>query len=68
MPLDAIYYEDNQPYVFVNNNGIANKMYVTTGIYDSEKIQIIDGVDQDTEVITTWSARLKDGEKVNGVN
>lgn len=68
LPLDAIYYESDKPYVYVNLNGVAKKTYVETGIYDDEKIEIKSGLDQNTEVITTWSSRLKDGEKVNGVN
>ncbi len=68
LPLDAIYYENEKAFVYIEQNGIAKKTFVETGLYDSEKIQIISGVDQDTNVITTWSARLKDGEKVNGVN
>ena len=68
LPLDAIYYESERAFVYVEQDGIAKKTFVETGIYDDEKIQIISGVDQDTNVITTWSARLKDGERVNGVN
>lgn len=68
IPLEAVYYEDEQAYVYLNENGIAKKVYVQTGLYDSEKIQITEGISADSVVITSWSARLKDGEKVNGVN
>ncbi len=68
IPLDAVYYESEQAYVYVDDNGIAKKTNIVTGIYDDEKIQILSGLNQNSNVITTWSARLKDGEKVNGVN
>lgn len=68
VPLESVYYEDEQAYVYLNENGTAKKVYVQTGLYDSEKIQITEGINADSVVITSWSARLKDGEKVNGVN
>lgn len=68
VPLESVYYENEQAYVYLNENGIAKKVYVQTGLYDSEKIQITEGINADSVVITSWSARLKDGEKVNGVN
>ncbi len=68
VPLESVYYENEQAYVYLDVNGVAAKTYVQTGLYDSEKIEITEGVASDSQVITSWSARLKDGEKVNGVN
>ncbi len=68
IPLEAVYYEDEQAYVYLNIDGVAKKTYVKTGIYDNEKIQVIDGLDFNSQVIISWSARLKDGERVNGIN
>lgn len=68
VPLDAIYYEDEQAYVYVDIDGIATKQYVETGIYNEERIVITSGLTGTEKVITSWSARLKDGEKVNGAN
>jgi len=68
IPLEAVYYENEQAYVYLNEGGVAKKTYVETGIYDDKKIQVVDGIDAGSEVITSWSARLKDGEIVDGIN
>ena len=64
IPVDAVYYDNGNPYVYINNNGIAEIRYVETGIYDSQLIQVISGLDESTEVITSWSSKLTNGSAV----
>ena len=64
IPVDAVYYDDGDPYVFINNNGLAEIRYIETGIYDSQQIQVISGLDETTEVITSWSSKLTNGTAV----
>ncbi|NLG03993.1 MAG: efflux RND transporter periplasmic adaptor subunit [Clostridia bacterium] len=68
VPLGAVYYDDEEAYVYLDVNGVATKTPVQTGIYDDECMVITEGLNDDSKVITSWSARLKDGEKVNGAN
>ena len=64
IPVDAIYYDDGKPYVFINNNGTAELRYIETGLYDDQLMQIISGLDETTEVITSWSSKLTNGTAV----
>ena len=68
VPIDAVYYEGDQSYVFIDDAGYARKCYIQTGLYDQERIEVTEGLSADIDVITSWSSRLKDGEKVNGIN
>lgn len=67
IPLDAIYYDNGNPYVFVSENGIAEIVYVETGIYDEDRIEIISGLTIDTQVITSWSSQLTSGKAVQSI-
>lgn len=66
IPVDAVYYESEKPYVYLDVNDVATKTFIETGIFDDELIQVISGLDATSQVVSTWSARLKDGEIING--
>lgn len=61
VPVDSIYYENSLPYLYTYDNGIIHKVFVTTGIYDSENMVILDGMEEDAEVVFTWSPELYEG-------
>ncbi len=67
IPLDAIYYDDGKPYVFVSRDGVAEVVYVETGIYDDASMQIVSGLTQNDQVITSWSSQLTSGALVQSV-
>lgn len=64
--------EDFRRVVFLNNNGIAKRVEVETGISDNTHIQIMSGVDAGDEVITgsyrILSRELKDGDPITVIN
>lgn len=64
VPNDAIYYDGDLPYLYVYQDGVAVKTEVTTGISDMNHIQIVSGITEEDEVITTWHPRLLDGAQV----
>lgn len=68
IPLDAVYYENEQAYVYTDVDGVAVKKYIGVGIYNEDRIVVTEGLVGNEQVITSWSARLKDGEKVNGTD
>ena len=65
VPIDAVYYESSLPYVFTLEDtpegGIVHKVFIEAGIYDETRREVRDGLDKDTEVITTWSPELYEG-------
>ena len=64
VPYDAVYYDNKGAYVYVVDNGTAVKTYVTTGIFNDEEIQILDGISEGTKIVTSWSPRLMDGVQI----
>ncbi len=64
VPIDSVYYDGEQPYLYVNENNVAKRINVVTGLSDDKSIEIIEGIGPDAEVITTWASNLKDGMKI----
>lgn len=64
LPVDAIYYAGGDAYVYTYDDGIVHSVPVEVGIYDSELIEILGGIDADTQVITSWSSELFEGSRV----
>ncbi len=65
IPYDAVYFENEGAYVYIAKDGHAVKTYVTVGIFDDTRIQIIEGISEGDIVITSWSPRLIDGVEVD---
>ena len=61
IPVDAVYYDSGDPYVYTFENGMVHRVDVETGISDSERVEIISGVSLDDSVIVTWSPELYEG-------
>lgn len=64
VPLDAVYYDNGEPFVYVYAEGTANRVDVETGIHDDEWMEITDGLSAGSTVITTWSNEVFDGAAV----
>ncbi len=64
VPVDSVYYLNEQAYVYRYQNGKAVKTDVMTGISDNDRIEITDGLDEQDTVITTWASQLRDGMDV----
>ncbi len=61
--------EDFRRVVFVNDNGVAKRVEVETGISDNAYIQVMSGIDSGAEVVTgsfrVLSRELSDGDRIN---
>ena len=64
VPLGAVYYDDGEPFVYCCEGGVASKVAVETGIHDDDWMEIQEGLQSDSQVITTWSNELFDGAEV----
>lgn len=62
--LDNVYYDGNQAYVFVYENGIARRRDITVGMTTVDKVSVVEGLTDSDEIISTWHPRLKDGAEV----
>ncbi len=65
IPLNAVYYDQEQAYVLVNEGNVAVRRDVTTGLADEKYIEITGGIDENSEVIVSYSTQLKTGTKIN---
>lgn len=61
LPVDAIYYENEAPFVYTYDEGVVHKVAVETGISDVERIHIQSGLTPEDMVITSWSPELYEG-------
>ena len=61
VPIDAVYYESEQAYVYCLQDGKAIRTDITTGISDEEVVEVTGGLNADSRVITSWASQLKDG-------
>ena len=64
IPTDAVYYSQNKPKVYTYDNGTVHEVPIETGIFDSEKTEVISGLTENDMVITTWSSELYEGAQV----
>ncbi|WP_246938604.1 efflux RND transporter periplasmic adaptor subunit [Bacillus pinisoli] len=64
IPIEAVLYEDNSPFVYIAVEGTAVKKSIETGIRDGEFIQVVSGLNLDEQVITEGKERLKDGDDI----
>ncbi|MDF3005375.1 MAG: efflux transporter, family, subunit [Oscillospiraceae bacterium] len=63
--IDNIYYEGNQPYLYIYDDGIAKRNDVTIGMMTVDKVSVTSGITANDAIITTWHPSLKDGAKVS---
>ena len=65
IPQGAIYYDAGQGYVYAYENGKAVRHNITVGVTNNDYAEVIEGVDSNTELITTWNPNLRDGVEVS---
>ena len=65
VPMDAIYFEGGKAYLYTYDleAGAVHKLQVETGIYDTEKMEILSGISMEDLVVSTWSSELYEGSK-----
>ncbi len=68
VPGDAVYYDDEQAYVFVAEDSKAVRRDVETGISDDEGIVITKGLGKKDDVIVSWSSQLRDGAGIKVIS
>ena len=64
IPLSAIYYDNGAGYVYTVVDGVAVKTPVEVGIISNDRAEILSGLDDAAQIITTWSPNLADGAAV----
>lgn len=65
IPYDAVYYDNSQPYVYVAVGDVAERRDIETDIFDEQTITVISGLTTEDQLITSWSANLRDGAEIS---
>ena len=65
IPVDLIYYDEGQAYVYTYQDGKAVRTDIETGMSTSETTVVESGLTKDSLLITTWHPDLADGVSVN---
>lgn len=64
IPVDAVYYEGGEAFVYTYVDGKAKQTFVEIGLTDQNNAEIIAGLTKEDKVITTWSSELYDDAEV----
>lgn len=64
LPIEAVLQEDDATYVYIVEDGKAKRVDVKIGTANTEIIEIVEGIDQDDEVILNPSDDITDGTEV----
>ncbi len=64
VPIKAVLNENGCNFVFVDNDNVAHKKEVKTGIYQKDSVEIVEGLKEADWVIIEGNYGLKDGAKV----
>ena len=67
IPYDAVYYDDGEAYVYVAADGVAQRRNIETGIFDEDTITVLSGLTPEDQLITSWSANLREGAQISVV-
>ncbi|HAH19458.1 MAG: hypothetical protein A2Y00_10050 [Omnitrophica WOR_2 bacterium GWF2_43_52] len=65
IPADALVKEDNSDFVYVAEDSIAKKVRVRLGIRQDNKIEILEGLEENQRILVFGQQGLKDGAQVN---
>lgn len=64
VPVDSVYYEGGNPFIYTYTDGKLKKNAVTVGLADDSFIEIKEGISADAQVVATWTSELFDGSEV----
>jgi len=64
LPLKHVFFRDNEAYVYAMEDSAVVVKPIVTGLVSDDMVEILSGVDLDTQIISTWSPDLKHGAQV----
>lgn len=64
VPVDSVYYEGGEPFVYTYADGTLKKSPVVIGLADNSYAEVQEGITAEDQIVTTWTSELYDGSKV----
>ncbi len=68
VPRNTVLEDETEKFVYINDNGVAKKVVVETGIDNGEQIELTTGITPGTSVVTRGQSYLSDGDKLNVIS
>lgn len=68
IPYDSIYFSAGDAYVYCVENGQIIRKEVTVGLMSDEEAVIEEGLTEDSQVVSNWSSKLRNGVEANVVS
>ncbi|OON88342.1 hypothetical protein BXO88_00685 [Oribacterium sp. C9] len=64
VPSDYVYYSSGNPYVYVYEDGIARRTFITLGITSDSEYQVLEGITGSDMIVSSWTKDIYDGANV----
>ncbi|MBR1856207.1 MAG: efflux RND transporter periplasmic adaptor subunit [Oribacterium sp.] len=64
IPADYVYYSSGNPYVYVYEDGVAKRTFITLGITNESEYQVLDGITTTDKLVSSWTEDIYDGASV----
>lgn len=61
IPYDSVYFSAGDAYVYCVENGQVIRKEVTTGLMSDTEVVIEEGLTEDSQVVSNWSSKLRNG-------
>ncbi len=68
IPYDSIYFSAGDAYVYCVENGQIVRKEVTVGLMSDEEAVIEEGLTEDSQVVSNWSSKLRNGVEADVVS
>ncbi len=68
VPKNAVVYENENMYAYVVRDSVARKIRLHTGYEDNEKVEVLQGIEEDEPIIVVGQAGMKDQTPVRIIN
>lgn len=65
LPRDAVLTSNDKQYVFVDENDVAKRVEITTGIDTGEQVEVTSGLEQNSSVVVKGQSFLADGDAIS---
>jgi len=68
IPVKAVLDLDGSPYVFINDEGVARRKNISTGIIDNNEVEVLEGLVLEDEIVVFGQSKLHDGDQLEVIN
>lgn len=65
LPVDYVFYRTGDPYVFVRNGDAVDRIFIKIGVSNQDYYEVLEGLDENMEIVSSWTDELYPGAKVN---